>query len=106
MTVNSTPISKRLKEARVLAGLSQKKLGIAADIYEFSASVRMNQYEISKNKPDYLALKNIGKILNCPVSFFDAEDSLLAEAILTLPRSTKKELKFHSIIKENNFYRS
>ena len=38
-------ISRRLKQARVLAGLSQKQLGIKAGIDEFSASPRINQYE-------------------------------------------------------------
>lgn len=32
---------KRLKEARLAAGLSQKKLGIAAGIDEFVASTRI-----------------------------------------------------------------
>lgn len=36
---------KRLKEARTAAGLSQKKLGIAAGIDEFVASTRINRYE-------------------------------------------------------------
>ena len=36
---------KRLKEARLAAGLSQKKLGIAAGIDEFVASTRINRYE-------------------------------------------------------------
>lgn len=38
-------IYKRLKEARLEAGLSQKRLGIAAGVDEFVVSARMNQYE-------------------------------------------------------------
>jgi len=41
-----SPLPKRLKEARLAAGLSQKQLGIAAGIDEFSASPRCN---LSKN---------------------------------------------------------
>lgn len=94
MTINNTPIPKRLKEARISAGLSQKELGIAAGVDEFSSSARMNQYETGKHVPDYLTLKNIGKILNCPVSYFYTEDDLLAEVVLLfndLSQDKKKE---------------
>ena len=46
-------VARRLKEARVRAGLSQKQLGIKAGIEEFSASPRINQYERGKHTPDY-----------------------------------------------------
>jgi transcriptional regulator with XRE-family HTH domain len=35
---------KRLKEARLAVGLSQKKLGIAIGLDEFVASTRVNRY--------------------------------------------------------------
>ena len=37
-----TIFSRRLKEARLAAGFSQKNLGIAAGIDEFVASTRIN----------------------------------------------------------------
>lgn len=74
-------MAKRLKESRIAAGFSQKKLGIAAGIDEFSSSARMNQYETGKHVPDFLTLKRIGKALKCPVAFFYAEDDQLAEII-------------------------
>ncbi len=77
-------MAKRLKQARTSAGLSQKQLGIAAGIDEFSASARMNQYETGKHTPDYLTLKRIGKVLKYPVAFFYAEDDWLADGILKL----------------------
>lgn len=52
-------ISKRLKEARMAAGLSQKQLGIAAGIDEFVASPRMNQYETGKHCPGFDMLQRI-----------------------------------------------
>ena len=90
-----SPISKRLKEARETAGLSQRQLGIEAGIDEFSASARMNQYETGKHTPDFLTLKNIGKILNVPVAFFYTEDNQLAELLViyeSLNRDTRKKL--------------
>lgn len=82
-----------MKEARVAAGLSQKQLGIAAGIDEFSASARMNQYETGKHVPDYLTLKHIAKVLKCPVAYFYADDSELANLILGfhLMNRTKKD---------------
>ena len=55
------PIPVRLKEARLNAGLSQKKLGIIVGIDAFSASARMNQYEKGKHVPDFLILKRIAE---------------------------------------------
>lgn len=53
----SDVVAKRLKEARLAKGLSQKKLGIAAGIDEFTASPRMNQYERGVHIPDYSTLE-------------------------------------------------
>jgi transcriptional regulator with XRE-family HTH domain len=76
-----SPICKRLKEARLAAGLSQKKLGIAAGMDEFSASSRMNHYEIGRHQPDFETLKRIGKVLKVPVAYFYAEPDELAQWI-------------------------
>lgn len=85
----ASPISKRLKEARLIAGISQKKLGIAAGIDEFSASARMNQYETGKHQPDYLTLKHVAKILKVPVAYFYAETDELAKWILLFSKLSK-----------------
>jgi transcriptional regulator with XRE-family HTH domain len=76
---HSNPISKRLKEAREYARLSQKKLGIMAGINEFSTSASMNQYETGKYTTSFLTLYKIAKVLNIPTAYFYAEDDSLAE---------------------------
>jgi len=76
-----SPVAKRLKEARLAAGLSQKSLGIAAGIDEFSASARMNQYETGKHTPDYSTLSLIAKVLKLPVAYFYADPDELAHII-------------------------
>ena len=86
-----SPIPKRLKEAREAAGLSQKSLGIAAGIDEFSASARMNQYETGKHTPDYLTLKRIGDVLKVSPAYFYADCNQLAEIISLLNKLPKKE---------------
>lgn len=91
-------VAKRLKEARLAAKLSQKKLGIAAGIDEFTASARMNQYETSKHVPDILTLKQIAKVLKVPVAYFYAEDGQLAELLVLYNRLSKESKK--NILKE------
>ena len=85
-----TIVARRLREARERKGLSQKALGIAAGIDEFSASPRVNQYERGKHTPDLLTLKNFADVLSVPVPYFFAEDDVLAdilELLHALPRS-------------------
>ncbi len=77
-------------------GYSQKQLGIDAGIDEFSASVRMNQYETGKHVPDFLTLKRIALVLNVPVACFYCEDDKLAELVSQwdiLSRPAKKKIK-------------
>lgn len=76
-----SPLCKRLKEARLAANFSQKKLGIAAGMDQFSASARMNHYEMGRHTPDYSTLQRIANVLNLPVAYFYAEDDELAEFI-------------------------
>jgi len=66
--------SKRLKEARTQAGLSQERLGVLADIDEMSSSARMNQYERGKHEPDFSMVERIARVLNVPESYFYAKD--------------------------------
>ena len=79
-----SPFPKRLKEARLAKGLSQKKLGILAGIDEFSASARMNQYEKGKHTPDFATLKRLSKELEIPTCYFYCEEQWLADEIIQL----------------------
>ena len=79
--MNDSPICKRLKEARLAAKLSQKKLGIAAGMDEFSASARMNHYEKGRHTPDYPTLQRIAKVLKLPTAYFYSESDELANII-------------------------
>lgn len=69
--------SKRLREARLRAGLSQMALGVAAGIDEFSASPRINQYERGKHLPDPRTVAKLAEVLDvAPPYFFAAEEDL------------------------------
>ncbi|MGF7409182.1 helix-turn-helix domain-containing protein [Providencia alcalifaciens] len=87
-------ITKRLKEARLRAGLSQEKLGILAGIDEASASARMNQYEKGKHTPDFNTVQKFAKVLNIPVPYFYTEDDLIAEIIIIYNKLQEKDKNF------------
>ena len=79
-----SPLPKRLKEARLAKGLSQKSLGILAGIDEFSASSRMNQYEKGKHTPDFATLKRLSEALELPTGYFYCEEDWQATALKAL----------------------
>lgn len=79
---NESVITKRLYEARTAAGISQKQLGIAAGIDEFSASPRINQYERGVHVPDFATLERLALVLKVPTPYFYTRDDDLAKLIL------------------------
>lgn len=86
-----SPLCKRLKEAHLAAGLSQKQLGIKAAMDEFSASARMNHYEVGRHTPDYSTLSRRAKALKVPVAYFYAESDDLAEIIKVFSQAKKAD---------------
>lgn len=78
--------TKRLREARTRAGLSQERLGVLADIDEMSASARMNQYERGKHEPDFSMVERIAKALAVPESYFYAKDDDAAWLLVAFHR--------------------
>lgn len=79
---------KRLKEARIRAGLSQERLGVMADIDEMSSSARMNQYERGKHEPDFSTVERIAKALDVPESYFYAKNDEAAWLLVAFHRMT------------------
>ena len=86
-------IARRLKQARLRAGLSQKELGIKAGIDQFSASPRINQYERGKHVPDLLTAERLAKVLNVPTPYLYAHDDLLASWILAFSTTSPSARK-------------
>jgi transcriptional regulator with XRE-family HTH domain len=84
-------VAKRLKEARLRAGVSQKQLGIKAGIDEFTASARINQYERGKHMPDLQTLTRLAEVLHVPVPYFYCQDAELADAIVRFAALSKAQ---------------
>jgi transcriptional regulator with XRE-family HTH domain len=87
-------LAKRLKEARIRAGLTQERLGVLAGIDEMSASARMNQYERAKHEPDWLTVQRLAAVLQVPVAYLYADDDATAELLLafnSLPLEAREE---------------
>lgn len=86
-------LAKRLKEARLRAGISQERLGLAAGLDEMSASTRMNRYEQGKRSPDLELVERIGQVLGLPAAYFFTADDDMAEMLALFYRlDTKSRL--------------
>src|SRR5580693_4817790 len=77
---------RRLRTARLAAGLSQKQLGIKAGLDEFVASTRVNRYEVGVHEPDVGMTRRLAKALNVPTAYFYADDDAMAAMILAFAR--------------------
>ena len=87
---NLSVFGTRLREARIKAGLSQKKLGVIAGIDEFTSSPRINQYERGVHNPDYTTAERLAKVLNVPVPYFYTRDDQLAAILLMISKLSEK----------------
>lgn len=72
---------RRLREARLSAGLSQKQLGIKAGLDPFVASTRVNRYEVGVHEPDLGMAARLAHAAMVPLAYFYAEDDRLAQMI-------------------------
>lgn len=73
---------KRLREARLRAGIPQDKLGVAVGLDEATASARMSRYETGVHEPPIDISNRIAQVLGVPASYLYCEDDDLAELIL------------------------
>jgi transcriptional regulator with XRE-family HTH domain len=85
----TAPFSKRLKQARERAGLTQHQLGVLANLDEEHAGAKMNQYEKGVHIPKFPRLKDLATALNVPPAYFYADDDELAELLYSYGRLTK-----------------
>lgn len=79
-------LSKRLKEARLQAKLSQEQLGLKIGLEPESASARMNRYELSKRVPAFELVQRIADVLDLPVTYFYADKDDEAQLLVRFHR--------------------
>lgn len=87
--------SKRLKEARLAAGLSQRELGRRIGLPEEVVSSRVTRYERGTSEPDFATAEKLAKELGVPLAYLVADNEVLAEIILaasTLPLADQRKL--------------
>jgi transcriptional regulator with XRE-family HTH domain len=82
-------LQKRLKDARLARGLSQKELGIGAGLDEFVASTRINRYEVGVHAPDYLMSTRLARVLMVPAAYLYCDSDELAQMLLAFYRAPK-----------------
>lgn len=64
--MNNIYLTKRIKQARTLANLSQKDLGKRINVTDKTISA----YELGRAIPPLIALEKISKACNLPIEFF------------------------------------
>lgn len=76
-----TVFSRRLKEARIGTGLSQRALGVRAGLDPSVASTRINRYERGIHVPDPATTVKLAEVLSVPVAYFYAQGDRMARMI-------------------------
>lgn len=72
---------RRLREARLRAGIAQDKLGVMIGLDEGSSSARISRYETGIHQPPFSLIEKIAGILNIPAAYFFCADDQLATII-------------------------
>lgn len=84
-------LGRRLREARLSAGLTQDALGVAIGLDEGPACIRISRYESGVHQPSLDVLSQLAEALNVPPAFLVTEDDQMAQVILHLYRRAKED---------------
>lgn len=79
----SSTFTKRLKEARLALGISQRELGRRIGLSEDVVSSRVTRYELGTSEPDFATAGRLAKELGVPLAYLLADSDLLADIILS-----------------------
>ncbi|MFC1503300.1 helix-turn-helix domain-containing protein [Pseudomonadota bacterium] len=86
-----SPVGRRLKQARLIKGITQKNLGVMSGLDSASASSRMNHYERGRHEPSYSQVVRFASVLGFPVEFFYSEDDDLASVIVQYAKLNEEQ---------------
>ncbi|UYK89302.1 helix-turn-helix domain-containing protein [Xanthomonas sacchari] len=87
--------AKRLKEARLGLGISQRELGRRIGLSEEVVSSRITRYELGTSEPDFATASELAKELGVPLAYLLADTDTLAEiilAVVTMPVNEQRRL--------------
>ena len=70
LSTPNTLFGRRLREARVRAGIAQDKLGVMIGMDEGSSSARMSRYETGTHEPPFSIAERLASALNVPAACF------------------------------------
>lgn len=79
-------ISKRLRDARLLAGLSQEQLAEKVGLEAVNPRGRISSYETGRAHPPYELVVRFAKIFDYPPCYFYCANDIFAQAVLQLHR--------------------
>lgn len=85
--------ARRLRQARLISGLAQKAVGVAAGFDEFVASPRINQYDRGVHAPDYRTAQRLAKAMGVTTALLYADDDDVAKCLLALSGVSARETK-------------
>lgn len=74
--------TKRLKEARLALGISQRELGRRIGLAEDVVSSRVTRYELGTSEPDFATASRLAKELGVPLAYLLADTDVLGDIIL------------------------
>ncbi|NYT75127.1 helix-turn-helix transcriptional regulator [Halomonas sp. QX-2] len=86
-----SPLPRRLRAARLAAGMTQRQLGEYLGMEPNLASARMTQYEKGQHAPNFQLLRRLSEALDVPIPYLFCEDETVAELILELDKLSPTE---------------
>jgi len=87
--------AKRLKEARLGLGISQRELGRRIGLSEEVVSSRVTRYELGTSEPDFATASKLANELGVPLAYLLADSDALADIILaaaSMPPAEQRKL--------------
>lgn len=76
--------AERLRQARELRQLTQRRLGIEMGLDGNAGGTRINRYEHGASDPSLASIEKLAETLNVPAAYLLAESDAMADAILVL----------------------
>lgn len=96
MSPTSSLFGRRLREARIRAGVAQDRLGVMIGMDEGSSSARMSRYETGTHEPPFTLSEKIAAALNVPVAYLYCDDDQMAAFLIdyaSLEKGAKEKVR-------------